>query len=100
MATSTSVDRSSDGRAVNGSQPFRAKNCMFCNPSYRMNDTLQEIARAVGFWIRENLARRAALDNHAAVHEKHPISHLACEGHFVRHHQHGHSFVSQRAHNT
>src|SRR5699024_428143 len=49
-------------------------------------------------WIIKNLFWGALFPNITIMEENHPISNLLSKSHFVRYHEHGHSFLRSPVH--
>src|SRR5690606_13817935 len=59
---------------------------------------VEELARALFAWRREQLGGWRGLDDPAAVEEDHPVGYLPGEAHFVGDHHHGHALGGQFLH--
>ena len=58
-------------------------------------DQSQEITSPILTRSPEHLLRGSLLDDHALIHEEHPIRHLAREPHFMRDDRHRHALSRQ-----
>src|SRR5260370_18594197 len=64
----------------------------------RMQDAPQAVARRRLRWVADDLTCWTLLDDDTFVEEHEAIAHLACKGHLMRDHQHGHARLSQSTH--
>src|SRR5688572_13606009 len=65
-----------------------------------MEDLGEELLRALGARLAEEIGLGGVLDDLAAVHEDHAVRDARGESHLVGHHHHGHAFLRQLGHDV
>jgi len=66
----------------------------------RIKQATQKGTRPSRLWIEKDAGRRPLLDNRAVIQNDNLVGDVFCEGHFMRHHDHGHTVARQAAHDV